>query len=65
MTANHAKAGSRTTIRPTRREDFDEIVPLPKQEWPANPLDLEAARAIFDRGPASDDRAYLCACHLV
>jgi len=52
-------------IRPTRREDFDEIVPLPKQEWPANPLDLEAARAIFDRGPASDDRAYLCACHLV
>jgi len=50
-------------IRPTKPEDFDSIVPLLKQLWPDNPLDLKAARDIFDRGLASDKRAYLCAWH--
>jgi len=51
------------TIRPTKSDDFDSIIPLLRQLWPANPLDLKAARDIFDKGLASDQRAYLCACH--
>lgn len=62
MTAEEAKSGLSVTIRPTKREDFDEIVPLLKQLWPANPIDFKAARDIFERGLASDRRAYLCAC---
>jgi GNAT superfamily N-acetyltransferase len=62
MTANDAKRGASVTIRPTKREDFDEIMPLLKQLWPTNPIDWKAARDIFDRGLASDRRAYLCAC---
>jgi glucosamine-phosphate N-acetyltransferase len=61
MAANDARAGLSWAIRPTKREDFDEIVPLLKQLWPARPLDLKAARHIFDQGLASDRRAYLCA----
>jgi glucosamine-phosphate N-acetyltransferase len=56
-------ARSSMMIRPTKPEDFDSIVPLLKQLWPADPLDLKAARDIFDRGLASDKRAYFCACH--
>jgi glucosamine-phosphate N-acetyltransferase len=62
MTANGAKPDRRVTIRSTKREDFDEIIPLLRQLWPANPIDFKAARDIFDRGLASDRRAYLCAC---
>jgi len=62
MAANGAKPGLSVTIRPTKREDFDEIIPLLKQLWPANLIDVKAARDIFDRGLASDRRAYLCAC---
>lgn len=61
MAANDVPAGPGVTIRPTRPEDFDEILPLLKQLWPANPIDVPAARAIFNRGLASDRRAYLCA----
>jgi GNAT superfamily N-acetyltransferase len=50
------------TIRPAKPEDFDNIVPLFRQLWPAGPLDLRAARDMFDRGLASEARAYLCAC---
>jgi GNAT superfamily N-acetyltransferase len=63
MTTNDTSADPSLTIRPTRHEDFDEIVPLLTQLWPANPLDVKAARDIFDKGLASDQRAYLCACH--
>jgi GNAT superfamily N-acetyltransferase len=42
--------------------DFDEILPLLRQLWPARPLDVPAARAIFEQGLASDRRAYFCAC---
>lgn len=62
MTINRAKTGLRVTIRPTQCEDFDGIIPLLKQLWPANPIDFKAARDIFERGLASDRRAYLCAC---
>ncbi len=41
---------SSMVIRTAKPEDFDSIVPLLKQLWPANPLDLKAAREIFDRG---------------
>jgi GNAT superfamily N-acetyltransferase len=50
-------------IRPTKPEDFDETIPLLRQLWPAKPLDLKAARDIFERGLASDKRAHLCAWH--
>jgi len=50
------------TIRPTKPEDFDSIVPLLRQLWPDRTLDLKAARDIFNRGLASDSRAYFCAC---
>ena len=49
-------------IRPAKSEDFESIVPLLKQLWPANPIDLKAACDILDGGLASDRRAYLCAC---
>jgi GNAT superfamily N-acetyltransferase len=62
MTGNDGKTEPSILIRPTKREDFDEILPLLKQLWPANPIDLKAARDIFTRGLASDQRAYLCAC---
>jgi GNAT superfamily N-acetyltransferase len=62
MTTNGAKPGPSVTIRSTRREDFDEIIPLLKQLWPAQPIDFRAAREILDRGMACDRRAYLCAC---
>ncbi len=62
MTANGAKRGLNVVIRPTKREDFDEIVPLLRQLWPTNPIDWKAAQEIFDRGLSSDKRAYLCAC---
>jgi hypothetical protein len=62
MTTNGAKSGLNVTIRPTRREDFDEIIPLLKQLWPASPIDFKAARDIFDKGLTSARRAYLCAC---
>jgi GNAT superfamily N-acetyltransferase len=62
MTTNGAKPGPSVTIRSTRREDFDEIIPLLKQLWPAQPIDFKAARDIFDKGMACDRRAYLCAC---
>jgi len=50
------------TIRPTKREDFEAIIPLLQQLWPANPIDFAAARDIFSRGLANDRRAYFCAC---
>jgi len=55
-------ARSSMAIRSTKPEDFDGIVPLLRQLWPDRPLDLEAARNIFNRGLASDNRAYFCAC---
>jgi len=61
MTVRNTQTGSNITIRPTRPEDFDKVLPLLHQLWPAKPLDLGAARAIFDRGLASENRAYLCA----
>ena len=48
MTTDGAKSGRGVTIRATKREDFDEIIPLLKQLWPANPIDqyvLAALRA--------------------
>jgi glucosamine-phosphate N-acetyltransferase len=63
MVADDRKAKPSIIIRPTKQEDFDDILPLLKQLWPANPLDLKAARDIFTRGLASNERAYLCACH--
>jgi GNAT superfamily N-acetyltransferase len=62
MAANDRKAKPGIIIRATKQEDFDDILPLLKQLWPANPLDLKAARDIFTKGLASDRRAYLCAC---
>ena len=62
MAANDGKPRPSITIRPTKPEDFDDIIPLLRQLWPANPLDLKAARDIFTRGLASGERAYLCAC---
>jgi len=62
MAANDRKAEPGIIIRPTKLEDFDEILPLLKQLWPANSLDLKAARDIFTKGLASDRRACLCAC---
>jgi glucosamine-phosphate N-acetyltransferase len=62
MAVHDRKAEPSVTIRPTRPEDFDSIVPLFRQLWPAGPIDLKAARDMFDRGLASDRRAYLCAC---
>jgi GNAT superfamily N-acetyltransferase len=62
MAANGRKAKLSIILRPTKQEDFDDIVPLLKQLWPANPIDLKAARDIFTKGLASDNRAYLCAC---
>ncbi len=62
MTANGAKRGLNVVVRPTKREDFDAIAPLLRQLWPTNPIDWRAAQEIFDRGLASDKRAYLCAC---
>src|SRR5512146_1857307 len=61
MAALDRRAEQSVTIRPTKPEDFDGIVPLLKQLWPTNPIDWQAARDIFDRGLASDRRAYLCA----
>ncbi len=63
MEANDRKVNLSIVIRPTKQEDFDDILPLLKQLWPANPLDLKAAHDIFAKGLASDQRAYLCACH--
>jgi GNAT superfamily N-acetyltransferase len=62
MAVNERKAESSVLIRPTRQEDFDDILPLLRQLWPANPIDLKAARDIFTKGLASDQRAHLCAC---
>jgi len=62
MAPNDRKAKPNVIIRPTRQEDFDDILPLLKQLWPASPLDLKAARDIFTKGLASHERAYLCAC---
>ncbi len=62
MTANDGSPSPSVTIRPTKREDFDEIAPLLRQLWPTHPIDWKAARDIFDRGLASDRRAYLSAC---
>lgn len=62
MAAHEAKPGLKVTIRSTQPQDFEEILPLLKQLWPANPIDMQAARDIFNRGLASDRRAYLCAC---
>ncbi len=63
MAPNDRKAKLSISIRPTKQEDFDDILPLLKQLWPADPLDPKAARDIFTKGLASDRRAYLCACH--
>ncbi len=62
MPANDRKAKPSITIRPTQQEDFDDILPLLKQLWPADPIDVKAARDIFTGGLTSDRRAYLCAC---
>ncbi len=63
MAADDGQAEPSVIIRPTKQEDFDEILPLLKQLWPANPINVQAARDIFTKGLASDQRAYLCACH--
>jgi GNAT superfamily N-acetyltransferase len=63
MAPNDRKAKLSISIRPTKQEDFDDILPLLKQLWPADPLDPKAARDIFTKGLASARRAYLCACH--
>ncbi len=63
MAASDRKERAGIIIRPTKQEDFDEILPLLKQLWPANPINLKAARDIFTKGLASGERAYLCACH--
>ncbi len=63
MVGNDGRIEPSILIRPTKQADFDDILPLLKQLWPANPLDLKAARDIFTKGLASDKRAYLCACH--
>ena len=62
MAVNDRKAEPGVIIRPATQEDFDDILTLLKQLWPANAIDLKAARDIFTRGLASDRRAYLCAC---
>ncbi len=62
MAARDTNPGARLRIRPTTREDFDAIVPLLQQLWPARPIDWKAARDIFERGLTSGRRAYLCAC---
>jgi GNAT superfamily N-acetyltransferase len=62
MAPHDRKGKPGITIRPTKQEDFDEIIPLLQQLWPADPLNLTAARDIFMKGLTSDSRAYLCAC---
>ena len=62
MVANDRKAKPSVIIRLTKLEDFDDILPLLEQLWPANPINVKAARDIFTKGLASDNRAYLCAC---
>ncbi len=54
MTADSAKPSLNVVLRPTKRDDFDEIVPLLKQLWPAKPIDWKAAQDIFDRGLSAD-----------
>jgi glucosamine-phosphate N-acetyltransferase len=49
-------------IRPTKPEDFESVLPLLRQLWPSRPIDLKAARDIFERGLTCERRAYLCAC---
>ena len=61
MAAGDTREGPNVVIRPTKPEDFDGIKPLLRQLWPTNPIDWNAARDIFHRGLASDQRAYLCA----
>ncbi|MCL5280285.1 MAG: GNAT family N-acetyltransferase [Planctomycetes bacterium] len=63
MAANDKTAKPNITIRPTKPDDFDQILPLLKQLWPANPINMKAARDIFTKGLALNQRAYLCACH--
>jgi len=62
MTTNDARTTASIHLRAMQPQDFDEIVPLLKQLWPARTIDVPAARALFERGLASDRRAYLCAC---
>ncbi len=62
MAASNSRAKPDVVIRPTKQEDFDDILPLLKQLWPANPIDVKAVRDLFAKGLASDRRAYLCAC---
>ena len=49
------------TIRRCRFEDFEGVLALLRQLWPARELDVAALREVFRRGLASDRQAYLCA----
>jgi GNAT superfamily N-acetyltransferase len=41
--------------------DFEQILPLLQQLWPAKTLCRQRLRAVYDRGLASDAQHYLCA----
>jgi ribosomal protein S18 acetylase RimI-like enzyme len=49
------------TIRRCRSDDFDAVLALLRQLWPARELDVAALRDVYRKGLASDRQAYLCA----
>jgi ribosomal protein S18 acetylase RimI-like enzyme len=48
-------------VRPGNAEDFPAVLGLLRQLWPGAELDRAALRAVFERGLASDARAYVVA----
>ena len=49
------------TIRRCRSDDFDAVLALLRQLWPARELDVSSLREVYRKGLASDRQAYLCA----
>jgi GNAT superfamily N-acetyltransferase len=48
-------------IRECREEDFEQILPLLQQLWPAKTLNHDHLRVVYERGRRSDLQHYICA----
>lgn len=48
-------------IRDCKEEDFDQILPLLQQLWPAKALNHDLLRAVYERGLRSGMQHYICA----
>ncbi len=47
--------------RECREEDFEQILPLLQQLWPAKTLNRDRLRVVYEHGLRSDTQQYICA----